>query len=164
MSERAQPGRIAYRLSQLGAVATRQFAGLVKDLDLTPPEAGVLRLISHSPGIGQRDLAERLGAAPSRVVALLDQLQAKELVDRRRSETDRRSHQLVLTDSGEEMMQRLTAVSATHGARTLAPLSQPERRQLGALLDKLATAHGIEPAVHPGYRTGTPPRVEPEDG
>ena len=153
MPDRPPPRRIAYQLSQLGTLATRQFGSLIRELDLTPPEAGVLRLLARNPGIGQRDLAGRLGAVPSRVVALLDQLQAKDLVARRRSETDRRSHELMLTESGEAMMLQLSKISRTHEAGILEPLSSSERDQLAGLLDKLATAHGLDPTVHPGYRS-----------
>lgn len=148
----SSPRRAAYRISQLGDVATRRFAKRVKELGLTPPSAGVLRLLARSPGISQRDLADRLGALPSRVVVLLDTLEARGLVTRRRSETDRRHHELALTEAGRALMGELREVATEHEASFVEVLSDREREQLGALLDKLAAAHGLDPVVHPGYR------------
>jgi DNA-binding MarR family transcriptional regulator len=85
-------------------------------------------------------------------VVLLDGLEAQGLVTRTRSATDRRHHELALTEEGQAMMGRLRTVATAHEDDVVSALSDREREQLGRLLDKLATAHGLEPEVHPGYR------------
>jgi len=110
----------------------------------------MLRLLARTPGTNQRELATRLGAAPSRVVVLLDSLESRGLIIRRRSTTDRRNHEVALTGDGEAMMRSLRTVAKTHEASFLQPLSKPERDQLGCLLAKLADAHHLDPQVHPG--------------
>ena len=97
---RQRPRGIAYTLTQLGTLAAQRFSDRVAELGLTAPEAGVLRLLIAQPGLSQRELATRLGSAPSRVVVLVDSLESKGLVRRRRSATDRRNHELRLTDDG----------------------------------------------------------------
>jgi DNA-binding MarR family transcriptional regulator len=88
----------------------------------------------------------------SRLVALVDGLQDRGLVERRRNPDDRRHHALYLTDTGEGAMHALTEVSAAHEAAITAPLSAAERAELDVLLAKLAEAHGLRPGIHPGFR------------
>jgi len=136
----------------VGQLAAQRFADAVARLDLTPPEAGALRALARGTGISQRELAARLGAAPSRVVVLVDSLEHKGLVTRRRSATDRRQHALHLTSAGTAMMKRLRRVAEEHEHALLRPLSDRERDQLSRLLAKLAAGHDLEPESHPGYR------------
>ena len=46
-------------------------------LDLTPPHAGILRALTSSGGVSQQALAGRLGVLPSRLVALVDELESR---------------------------------------------------------------------------------------
>ena len=142
----------SFLLAQVGALATARFAALLRPLGLTPSDTGVLRILSRHKGLSQRDLARLLGAAPSRVVAILDSLETRGLVVRQRRSTDRRSHDLVLTDHGEQILGQIREVGQEHESTLLAPLDPQEREQLGALLAKLAAAHTLDPEVHPGYR------------
>lgn len=146
--------RIAFLLTQLGTVAARRFAERIDDLGITPADAGALRIIAFSPGISQRDLAERLGVGPSRIVALMDRLTAADLVVRRRSAADRRNHELALTEHGQQAMAALREVGMAHEQDVTAALTDAEVSELGALLTKLAAAAGLDPEVHPGYRSG----------
>ena len=149
---RQRPRGIAYTLTQLGTLGAQRFSDRVGELGITAPEAGVLRLLSAQPGLSQRALASRLGSAPSRVVVLVDSMEAKGLVRRERSTTDRRNHELRLTDDGVAMLARLGATARAHEDDMIAPLSERERTQLASLLEKLRDAHGLDPMVHPGYR------------
>lgn len=146
------PVSSAFLLAQLGAHAAARFAHRIAALELSPPLAGVLRLVAREPGISQRALARRLGAAPSRVVALVDELEGRELVSRRRSEKDRRVHELRLTPSGETVLSDLSAAAREHDEEITAALTDDERRELRRLLGRLADASGLAPGVHPGYR------------
>lgn len=147
----SRPRGIAYALTQLGTLGAQLFSQRVSELGLTAPEAGVMRLLATQPGISQRALATRLGSAPSRVVVLVDSLENKGLVRRERSATDRRNHELQLTDDGTALLMRLGETARAHEEELIAPLSERERVQLGALLGKLRDAHGVDPMVHPGY-------------
>ena len=73
---------------------------------------------------------------------------------RRRSATDRRNHELLLTESGGETLTRLRGVAERHERDLLAPLTAAERTQLADLLDKLTSGHGLDPEVHPGHASG----------
>jgi len=156
----AQPGsgerkrtNIAFLVAQLGAYAAERFGERAAALDFTRPQAGVLRLISREPGLSQQAVARRLGTPPSRLVALVDGLEQRGLIERRRNPGDRRNYALHLTVAGEQAMAALSQASLEHEQAISAPLTQAERAQLSKLLGKLAAAHGLVPGVHPGYRS-----------
>ncbi|SHF68618.1 DNA-binding transcriptional regulator, MarR family [Jatrophihabitans endophyticus] len=143
---------MAFRLAQLGAVAAEQFGERVAELELSRPQAGLLRLIGRRPGQSQRAVAAQLGTPPSRLVALLDDLERRDLLERRRNPDDRRNHELHLTPAGERTLDRLGVVAADHEAAVTVGLSAAERTRLDELLGRLAAAHGLAEGVHPGYR------------
>lgn len=144
---------IAFLLAQLGAHASEMFRQRAQALELTRPQAGLLRLIDRQPGQSQQAIAAQLGTPPSRLVALVDGLQDRGLVERRRNPEDRRNYALHLTPAGQATMRQLERAYADHEADVIAPLTSTERRQLSSLLSKLASAHQLSPGIHPGYRT-----------
>ncbi len=66
---------MAFLLAQLGAHAAGRFAERIAGLDLTPAQAGLLRLVARTPGRSQRELAGDLGMPPSRFVPFADKLE-----------------------------------------------------------------------------------------
>jgi DNA-binding MarR family transcriptional regulator len=143
---------VALLLAQLGAYAGGQFGERAAKLDFTRPQAGLLRLIGRNPGQSQQAIAGRLGMPPSRLVTLVDGLEERGLVERRRNPADRRNYALHLTGAGEQALAGLSAAALEHEAAICAPLTAAERTQLQQLLSKLAAGHGLTPGVHPGYR------------
>ena len=143
---------VAFLLAQLGAYAAERFGERAAALDFSRPQAGLLRLISREPGQSQQAVARRLGTPPSRLVALVDGLEERGLIERRRNPGDRRNYALHLTAAGERAMADLSQAALEHEHAVAAPLTQAERAQLSSLLAKLAAAHGLVPGVHPGYR------------
>ncbi len=143
---------IAFLIAQLGAYAAERFGERAAALDFTRPQAGLLRLISREPGLSQQAVARRLGTPPSRLVALVDGLEQRGLIERRRNLGDRRNYALHPTAAGEQAMAALSQASLEHEQAISAPLTQAERAQLSKLLGKLAAAHGLVPGIHPGYR------------
>ncbi|MFR9804973.1 MarR family winged helix-turn-helix transcriptional regulator [Pseudonocardia sp. RS010] len=146
-----EPGS-AFLLAQLGAYAAGRFAERVAELDLTPPQTGLLRVIGAGPGQSQQALARLVGTPPSRLVALVDGLDERGLVERRRNPDDRRLHALHLTEAGEALLRRVAEVARAHEDAICGPLDEADRARLRELLAGLAAAHGLTPGVHPGYR------------
>jgi DNA-binding MarR family transcriptional regulator len=143
---------IAFLVAQLGAYAAERFGERAAALDFTRPQAGLLRLISREPGLSQQAVARRLGTPASRLVALVDGLEQRGLIERRRNPGDRRNYALHLTAAGEQAMAALSQATLEHEQAISAPLTPAERTQLSKLLGKLAAAHGLVPGIHPGYR------------
>jgi DNA-binding MarR family transcriptional regulator len=145
-------GAIGFLLSQLGSHSAAKFAERLEPLDLGLQHVGVLRLLSRSSGISQRELGDLLGVFPSRLVVLLDELEKRGFVERRDDEADRRLYSLHLTDAGERVLREIGALGRVHNDALCAPLSKAERAQLARLLRRMADAQGLTPGVHPGFR------------
>jgi DNA-binding MarR family transcriptional regulator len=147
-----RPARIGFLLSQLGAHAAEVFAAHVRELGLTPSEAGVVRILAGTPGLTQRELADLLGATQSRVVALVDGLERKGLATRTRSTTDRRAQHVDLTPAGRALLPRLRSAAEAQEAALTDGLTRPQVEQLYSLLGELSALRGLSPDVHTGYR------------
>jgi DNA-binding MarR family transcriptional regulator len=152
MSIGDRPARIGFLLAQLGAHATDLFAAQTRELGVTPSEAGVVRIVGRTPGISQRELAEKLGAVQSRVVALVDRLEAAGLATRTRSASDRRMQRLELTDAGRRTLADLRRAAQAQEAALTDGLTLEQKNQLHELLARLSALRSLDADVHPGYR------------
>jgi DNA-binding MarR family transcriptional regulator len=148
----SSPDATAFFFVQLGAHAADRFGERVASLQISPRQAGILRLIATTPACNQQDLARRLGVLPSQVVLLIDELSEKKLVKRQRSTEDRRVSFVSLTKKGQRLMEKLSALVQAHGREFCSALTVKELRTLHGLCSKLADAHRLTPGVHPGYR------------
>jgi DNA-binding MarR family transcriptional regulator len=158
--EGMRPGA-TFLLAQLGAHAAQRFAERVAELELTPPQTGLLRCVAQRPGQSQQAIAGQLGTTPSRLVGLVDGLQQRGLIERRRNPGDRRNYALYLTDAGRRSMARIGLAARQHEDALCAGLSEAERAQLQALLARLATRQGLAKLAHPGYGSLTPDSLHP---
>ena len=147
---KAQAGA-AFLLAQVGAHAASKFGERLAELNLVPAHAGIFRILAARPAITQQALATALKALPSRLVALIDELESRGLLERRPHETDRRSYALHLTEAGKSTGQAIGRIAREHQKSLLAALSEEERGQLAALLQRIADQQGLIPRVHPGY-------------
>ncbi|MHA3701427.1 MarR family winged helix-turn-helix transcriptional regulator [Jatrophihabitans sp. YIM 134969] len=143
---------VAFLLTQLGTFAAGRYAEAVARLELTPPLTGVLRLLAVRPGLSQQALAGVLGAAPSRVVAWVDDLEGRGWISRVRDPDDRRVNVLDLTAAGRAALAEVATVARAHEKAVTAPLDAAERATLTDLLRRLADHHELTAGVHPGYR------------
>jgi DNA-binding MarR family transcriptional regulator len=152
-SRRHSTGGVAFLLAQVGQHAADLFAERISSVGLTPPQAGILRVISLEPGQSQQALSIHLGLLPSRVVAFVDDLEERGYIERRRNRTDRRLHSLHLTPLGEELMKQLSALAREHENQLTAGLSPQQRGALRESLQAIADQQNLTPGVHPGYRS-----------
>jgi len=145
------PRSTAFLLSQVGAHVAGKFAERVAALNLTPAQAGTLRIIQRSSGISQQALSSMLRVPPSRLVVLVDELEKRGLVERRDSPEDRRVYALHLTSKGSKMFEAMGKISQEHDDAICAALTSEERETLRALLGRIADQQGLTPGVHPGF-------------
>jgi DNA-binding MarR family transcriptional regulator len=154
----SRDGGAAFLLAQLGAHAAAAFADRIQPLGLTPPQAGVLRLLAQRPGQSQRELADALGMHAPRLVALIDEFERRGLVARDRDPDDRRNYAISLTDQGRQLFAELGRVAREHELAMTSGLDDDERAQLLALLRRIAEEQQLPTGVHPGFRRIGRPR------
>jgi DNA-binding MarR family transcriptional regulator len=147
----AGPTSVAFLLAQLGSLGAQRFAELLEEIDLTPPHAGLLRAIAANPGMSQQALAQLMTIVPSRLVALLDELERRRLVERRDHPDDRRVYAVHLSDKGQKIMGEIARIARAHDQALCGALDDKERAQLAGLLGRLAKSLGLSPGIHPGY-------------
>src|ERR1700686_2160615 len=145
-------GAGAFLLAQLGAYASGQFAKRLEPLGFTPAHAGIFRIIAANPGLSQQELAAKLGMYASRLVAVIDDLEKRGLIERQPSNTDRRLYALHLTKSGKDQLSAIGLIAREHARDLLDGLSDEQRLTLTALLELVAKKKGLQEGVHPGYR------------
>ena len=95
-------------------------------------------MIQANAGLNQTSLGRALGIDRSTVVAVIDKLEGRGLVDRTPAPGDRRSYALRLSESGGALLKRARGLVTAHEARIANDLSSGEQAQLIALLSRLA--------------------------
>jgi DNA-binding MarR family transcriptional regulator len=131
----ALPQLLGYRLRLAQQAVFRDFAESVHGL--SPGRVGLLVYIDANPGVTQSRLAEAVRRDRSTMVGVLDDLESRALIERRRG-ADRRTNGLWLTRAGRTLLTRAVRDIAAHERRIAARLSAAERRLLLDLLGKIA--------------------------
>jgi DNA-binding MarR family transcriptional regulator len=130
---------LGYSLKRAQLKIFEDFLRCVAPLQLTPAQFSVLLLIDKNPGRNQTEIAATLGILRPNFVAMLDGLESRDLCTRSRSNNDRRSHVLVLTDKGRAVLARAKKLVATkHEARLNELLGPANRAALLSMLTKIA--------------------------
>lgn len=145
---RDRPQSVGFTISTTGYALARAFRELLEPLDLQPKVFALLAGVASSEGVTQQAIAERMGVAPSRMVAFIDSLEERGLLERRRNPDDRRARALYLTPAGRELLGRAFAVANQHEQRLTSDLSDDERRQLLELLGRVGAHVGIPRGVN----------------
>jgi DNA-binding MarR family transcriptional regulator len=86
----------------------------------------------------QADIGRRLGLDRSDMVAVLNDLQADDYVTREPDPADRRRNVVTISDAGVVALARFDRLVAEADGLLLADLSEAERGQLVALLERIA--------------------------
>jgi DNA-binding MarR family transcriptional regulator len=148
--ERLRVPGAAFLISQLGYHSSRLWQDRLAPLGLDPRHAMLLRHVADGEGRSQQALGEALRIPPSRMVALVDGLEQRGLLERRPNPSDRRVRTLHLTRDGRRLLGKLMEVSLEHERQLCAGLQPAEREQLITLLDRLVAEQGLAEGVHPG--------------
>jgi DNA-binding MarR family transcriptional regulator len=141
---------VAFLLSQVGIFASQRFAMRLAPLELHPPQFRVLNMVDAAEGQSQQAIGKAIGAPASRMVAIVDELERRGLVERRPHPGDRRVRALHLTEEGRDALTRGRKIAAEHERDLMRGLSKEDRGQLVALLQKLVEEQAIGSGVHPG--------------
>ena len=74
---------IGFLLSQVGIYAAKRFAERISAIELHPPEFRVMNVVDAAEGLSQQAIGEAIQAPASRMVAIVDELEGRGLVERR---------------------------------------------------------------------------------
>ena len=105
--------------------------------DISGRQAAILREIGASAPVSQVALARATAMDPSALVRMLDDLEERDLVERRRSDTDRREMMVSLTVRGRKALGPLDVAHRRLADATAGTLTADERRVFTALAEKM---------------------------
>jgi DNA-binding MarR family transcriptional regulator len=136
---------VGFMLSSLGHAVAATFSARLAPL---PREFGLMRCLATREGASQQAIGERLGVPPSRMVALVDALETRGLLERRPSPRDRRAYALYQTAAGKRLLAKAITVAAGLERELTDGLDEAQRAQLLEMLDGVAASLGVPPGVH----------------
>jgi DNA-binding MarR family transcriptional regulator len=130
-----------FLLKRLGHAAKERGMAAYEDAGVHPYHYAILLVLDERSVETQGAIADALGYDRGQLVGLLDELEDRGLVERRRDPNDRRRHIVRLTPEGKRMLTRLRALARRLEDEFLAPLNEEERASLHTLLLRLAEVH-----------------------
>ena len=136
-----------FLLKRLGFATKERSMKAYEDAGLHPYHFAILITVDEGSHETQGSIADALGYDRGQLVGLLDELEERELVERKRDPNDRRRHVVRLTPAGKKMLRRLRTLSGQIEDDFLAPLDEGQREALHSLLFRLAETH--EPRCAP---------------
>jgi DNA-binding MarR family transcriptional regulator len=108
-------------------------------LGLRPRHLVALTVLRDRGGSTQQALAATLEVDGTNIVGLLNELEAENLIERRRSPQDRRRHVVKLTDAGAKQLAKVECALAAVEDEVLGALDASQRKTLYSLLQQAAT-------------------------
>lgn len=105
---------LGFHLRLAHVTVYRDFSAAMSEMDLTQKQCATLQLIGANPGVSQVDLASTLGTDRATMMAMIDRLEQRDCVVRRRSVSDRRRQELNLTPTGEAVLAKSKRTIAEH--------------------------------------------------
>jgi DNA-binding MarR family transcriptional regulator len=132
---------IGFNLRQAQDAAFRSFIRHSRHKDFKPGRFATLMLLHYNPGLTQTDLCRELARDKSTVTPLVQELLRRGFIERRTSDTDRRSAALTLTQAGQAHLDDLLKDVYEHGARLDAVVGR-DKQTLLRILKKIAAELG----------------------
>jgi DNA-binding MarR family transcriptional regulator len=115
----------------------RDFSDAMAPQGITQRQAAVLWLVEENPGIAQFEIAETLTMDRPTMTAIVDKLEDRDWIERKRSVTDRRRHELYLTGEGKKACRSVMKTVRRHEEKFRKLYSANELEQLIEFLRRI---------------------------
>jgi DNA-binding MarR family transcriptional regulator len=141
LSEASLHGLVGYQLAQAAITTTAVFEHRAREEhDVRPVEFTLLCLIAENPHVSSARLAKALAVTKPNITMWVDRLEARGLVARRPSDTDKRLIELKVTRVGSELAKTVRQGLLEEETLALRNLSAAEKSMLIELLHRVASS------------------------
>ena len=137
---------------------------LARTAGLTPVQVRVLQIVLSHDSVTPKAIAMQLGVSPATVSTLLDRLAAKSMIERQRSDVDRRQTNIMLTDKGRNAIESVPDPLQQKYVDEFEALADWEQAMIVAALERVVSmldASALE--ASPLLDTGELHRTQPTD-
>ncbi|MCC6446971.1 MAG: MarR family transcriptional regulator [Armatimonadetes bacterium] len=125
------------KLVRAAESVTARAGRYIEEAGLTGSQFGALEALYHLGPLNQTEIARKLLKSGGNITLVIDNLEKRELVLRRRDEEDRRVLTVHLTDQGHRMIRELFPRHAAAIAEEMSALTIAEQEDLGRLCRKV---------------------------
>jgi DNA-binding MarR family transcriptional regulator len=132
-----------FLLAQLGLAVTRRYRCALSPIGLKPRETQALLRLRDNGAMSQQALGTALDVDASKLVALLNDLEAVSLISRRRDPDDRRRHVVEISKRGTKLVGEVERAAAEVEDQFFAELDGDERDALRGLLSRVAQSADV---------------------
>ncbi len=129
---------VGYQLRRAQLRIFNSFSKAFEHTHVTPAQMGLLIKIRHNAGISQTALAKANGVERSTLGEIIDRFEKRNLVERRKHATDRRTYALHLSTEGEALVNEILPDVLEHEKKLFDDWSREDRDLLLKMLDRLA--------------------------
>jgi DNA-binding MarR family transcriptional regulator len=131
---------IAFLVTRLHFRMHRDFQFALGPIGIEPAHFGVLTALEETGPISQSALARHFAVSGAHMVQLIDELEQRGMLARRRPATDRRSHLIEMLPVADRVLGDVASIAERCVAERFAPLKASESRRLIELLRRVVTA------------------------
>ena len=139
--------RAYVKLMRASRAVLARIEPLLAAAGLTPTQLGVLEAVLHKGPLSQRALGRVVLTSAGNMTDVVDKLEARGLVRRTRSATDRRAVQIELTDAGRGLIEEVFPRHAADIAGAMSGVTGGDLLRLDGLLKRLGMAATGKPAA-----------------
>lgn len=121
------------RATELYGRALAQMAGL------TPVQIRVLQIVLNHGSTTPKQISSQMGVSPATISTLLDRLVAKAMIERQRSDVDRRQINIMLTEKGRKAVEGAPDPLQQKYVEQFEALEDWEQAMIVSALERVAT-------------------------
>lgn len=130
---------VAYAIARTGKAIKFELRRYFREagVDITSEQYALLCRLWEQEGRSQKELAECSFKDTANITRMIDVLEGKDIVRRRRDPKDRRTYRIYLTEKGKELRDKVTPIVLSQGERAYSCLTEKEQKSLLDMLNRL---------------------------
>lgn len=129
---------LGYHLRAASKTVQADLALTLAQFELRMITYSALKVISNNAGLRQSQLADVLSVERPNLVVIIDELDRKELIERKQVKHDKRAYALEITPKGSQLLAQADAAVQKHEARIFGMLAVEEQEALRHILTSIA--------------------------